>query len=270
MSARREVFAILVATIVATSTLISRLVAADAPAPATQPIAIKNSSSIDDILDALDARGKNLQDFSADVKLSNTDAASGDVTSSSGKVIFQHLPDGNARLRVSFDKKQVGNKIFPENHDYTLDGAWLVERDYQAKKEVRRQVLKPGQKLDLLKLGEGPFPLPIGQSKEDVKKLFEVKKVDAAKDDPAGTVHLLLTPKPDTAYAHKFKTIDIWVALDGAMPARIETLDANGTVDKVTDLSNVKINAGLGDKDFTQAPLPSDGWEQINEPYGEQ
>ena len=29
-------------------------------------------------------------------------------------------------------------------------------------------MLKPGEKLNLLKLGEGPFPLPIGQKKEDV------------------------------------------------------------------------------------------------------
>src|SRR5208282_426281 len=101
-------------------------------------------------------------------------------------------------IRVAFTQRQLGGKIFDAAHQYTLDNGILDDRDYLKKHENRTQVLKPGQKLDLFKLGEGPFPLPLGQKREDVLKLFDVAKVDLAPGDPAGTVHLCLTPKDGT------------------------------------------------------------------------
>ncbi|MGD1276375.1 MAG: hypothetical protein ABR964_04025 [Tepidisphaeraceae bacterium] len=238
--------------------------------PATQPAALTATSGIDQILDALDARGHNLQDFTAVVRLSDTDNSTGDSAATDGKVLFQRKGDGDARIRVAFNKKERGDQIFDVDHQYTLDDGWLVERDYQAKKEIRNQVLKPGQKMDLLKLGEGPFPLPIGQKKEDVKNLFDVGKIEPAKDDPTDTVHVRLTPRPQTQYARKFKTVDLWVDLASAMPRRIQTLDANETTIKTTDLSEVKINVGLADADFAQPALPNSGWDQIVQPYEQQ
>ena len=44
-----------------------------------------------------------------------------------------------------------------EKTEYLLDGQWLIDRNYRAKNEVKREVLKRGQKMDLFKLGEGPF-----------------------------------------------------------------------------------------------------------------
>jgi outer membrane lipoprotein-sorting protein len=227
------------------------------------------TSSVDQILDALHDRGRDLADFSALVKLSDENNATGDATVSSGKLLFQSKPGGDARIRIAFDKKQLGDKIFEQNHTYTLDGGWLVERDYDKRQEVRREVLKPGEKLDLFRLGKGPFPLPIGQKKEDVENIFDVVKVDADKDDPAGSVHLRLTPKAGTQYAHDFSSVDVWVDLRLDMPVRIETLDANQTTVKTTDFSDVKLNQGLSDKDFEEAPLPS-GWDQVSEPFDQQ
>jgi outer membrane lipoprotein-sorting protein len=240
---------------------------ADSPS-ATQP-SLSSKSSIDDILDALDARGKNLQDFTSDVKLTETDAATGDATTTDGQVLFQRKPSGDSRILVDFTKKEFGDRLQPENHQYLLADGWLVERDYDLKKEIRRQVVKPGEKIDPLKLGEGAFPLPIGQSKEDVKDQFDVTKIDPAKDDPPNTVHLQLTPRPGSKLAKDFKTIDIWVDDSSWMPQRIQTLDLNQTTMKTTDLSNVKINVGLGDKDFTQSPMPA-GSDLISEPLDEQ
>ena len=51
--------------------------------PTTQP-ALPAKSTTDDILDALDARGTNLQDFSAGVTLTDTDASTGDATINTG------------------------------------------------------------------------------------------------------------------------------------------------------------------------------------------
>jgi hypothetical protein len=151
--------------------------------PATRPQQLTSASTLDEVLDALDARGKNLRDFSASVRLSSVDNSIGSATAQTGKVFYQRNPGGDARIRVTFDKFDDGNKVMPQNHQYTLDAGWLVERNYDKKQEIRRQVLKPGEKMDPLKLGEGPFPLPIGQKKEDVKKLFDVARITPAQDD---------------------------------------------------------------------------------------
>jgi outer membrane lipoprotein-sorting protein len=142
----------------------------------------------------------------------------------------------------------------------------LVERDYNKKKETRTQVLKPGEKLDLFKLGVGPFPLPLGQKKEDVLNLFGVVKIAPDKTDPPGTVHLQLTPKKGTSFAKDFLTIDIWVDCATTMPRRIQTVDINNTSTRTTDLTNVKINAGVSDKDFQEPSLPGD-WDLVEGPY---
>jgi len=239
-----------------------------ASGPSTQSASLSPKSSVDQILDALDARGENLQDFSAKVILTDTDDSSGDSTVNTGSVVLQRKGPDDARIRVAFTKRQVGDKIFHADHQYTLDNGILDDRDYLKKHENRTQVLKPGQKLDLFKLGEGPFPLPLGQKKEDVLKLFDVAKIDPAKDDPPGTVHVRLTPKDGTQFASRFKTIDVWVDTVTAMPRRIQTDDINQTTTRTTDLSDVKINAGATDKDFAQPPVPPD-WDVVEGPYAQ-
>ena len=125
-----------------------------------------SKSSINDVLDALDARGKNLKDFSAKAVLTDTDNSTGDSTINTGSAIFQSKGNDDARIRIAFTKQQLGDKIFTVDHQYTLDNGVLDDRDYKKKHETLNQVLKPGQKLDLFKLGEGPFPLPLGQKKK--------------------------------------------------------------------------------------------------------
>jgi outer membrane lipoprotein-sorting protein len=230
----------------------------DGFAQTSQPAALTASSSLDGVLDALDARGQNLQDFSADIKLSVSDNVTGATTASIGTVVFQRLGGGDARIRVHFTKHQDGNQTTLYEHDYSLEKGVLVERDYGKKKQVNRRVLKPGQKLDLFKLGQGPFPLPLGQKKEDVEKLFDAKRIDPAADDPPNTLHIQLTPKPNSQFARDFSVIDIWVDEKDAMPIRIQTVDTNNTATKTTDLSNIRLNTGVTDQQFAAPPLPPD------------
>src|SRR5207248_3656709 len=165
---------------------------------------LDGSSDLDAILDALDARGKNLKDFSADVALHTADNRTGEDTAQIGSMNFQSKGSDDSRIKVSFDKKQMddgGKKTTVKQRlDYVLEDGWLTDRDYQKKLEVRRQVLRPGQKMNLLKLGEGPFPLPIGQDKTEVKKQFDASKVETTKDDPKDTAHVKLIPKPGSQF----------------------------------------------------------------------
>src|SRR5207253_437008 len=121
---------------------------------------LSQQSSVDDVLDALDARGQGLNSFVADVKLTETDTALGDATAHIGKVLYK--AGDSPQIRVTFDKKQSNDKPAVEDKvEYKLAGPELIERNYRTKTQTTRRVLQPGQKLNLLKLGEGPFPLPI-------------------------------------------------------------------------------------------------------------
>jgi hypothetical protein len=242
------------------------LCASWAMAQTTRPLG--KQSTVDEVLDALHARGQGLKDFVADVSLAETDALSGDTTTLLGKVYHQPSPDGQGRLRVALDAKKIGDKVDKQfRQEYVLDKGWLIDRDYKRKLQVDRQVLKPGQKLNLLKLGEGPFPLPIGQPREEVLKMFDVKKIEAQKDDPADTVHVQLVPRPSTQFEKKFATIDVWVDTASDFPRRIATDNKRAKTITTTDLADIKINSGLEDKHFTLEKV--EGWTLKSEALGD-
>jgi len=238
------------------------------PRPATPAadVAQGQQAGVDPILDALERRGRDLQSLHADVTLTETDAALGGTTSRSGWFALQNRADGSTRAHIVFDRKTVDTKASSEKIEYLLDGGKLIDRNYSRKKQSTRTILRPGEKMNLLKLGEGPFPLPIGQKRQDVLEQFDVQKIALASDDPPGTVHLQLTPKERTALARKFKTIDTWVAND--LPVRIKTLDRNESTERTTDLANLQINPPLKDADF-ELPKIDDKWDIVEESFQE-
>ena len=230
---------------------------------------LSQASSVEQILDALERRGQNLQDFTAAVTLDEIDTALGDTTSRSGTAVYQRKGEGDARIHIVFDTRRQGRKITNQKMEYLLDNGWLIERDYDRKKEVRRQILRPGEKIDLLKLGEGPFPLPVGQPRESVENSFTVTKIAAdPQNDPPGSVHVQLTPRPSTQFARKFASIDVWVDTTTEMPQRIETLDVNQTTQRRTDLKIKALNQGLTDADFQLDPTDGN-WDRHDEPYSD-
>lgn len=245
-------------------------VGADAKPPAAAVGDLNADSSIDQILDALNARGNDLKTFTANVSLEDKDPGLGTSTTQTGKVLYDNSrPNQNARIRVTFDQVNEDGKIRNEKHEYLLDGQWLTERTFREKSQIRRQVLAPGEKMNLLKLGEGPFPLPIGQPKEEVYKQFEVQKIVPSKDDPPGTVHIRLTPKPDTRFAKQFKKIEVWVDDKTHFTNRIDVVDPNGISAKSTTLTDIKVNPPLKDDDFKLEPINDKEWKLIEEPFQE-
>jgi len=247
--------------------------ASPAPAPtspgSSESKLLTADSSVDEILDALDQRGKQLEDFTADVDLTDTDVATGNDSKLIGQMKLQRLADGDSRIRVVFDKKVVNDKTKPDKSEYMLSRGWLIDRSYPDRREVRRQVLQPGQKMNLLKLGEGPFPLPLGQDKADVHKMFEVSKLATGKDDPPGTIRARLVPKRGTQFEPKFKQIDVCIDPQSRMPVKIETIDPNGVMTRTTELKNIRVNTKLSDADFQLPPIDEKQWDIHEQPFQE-
>lgn len=241
------------------------------PAPSPKPLT--PGSGIDEILDALDARGRDLKAFTADVSLTEGDPTLANEVTRRGKVLYQDRGNDKqgARLRVIFDKRETGKRSFNEKIEYLLQDGWLVDRTYEPKNiEVKRQVLRPGEKIDLLKLGQGPFPLPIGQKKDAVHEQFDVKKIAPAKDDPKNVgVHVQLAPKKGTQFERKFDVIDVWVDPKTNMPARIDTVQ--GDTVKTTILENFKPNPepALTDKDFALPAIDKGKWDLHEEAFNQ-
>jgi outer membrane lipoprotein-sorting protein len=226
---------------------------------------IAPDASVDQVLDALKVRGDTLHTFRADVTLTTVDQSTGDSSGESGTVIFQRFGDGDGRIRVDFTRSTRGDRTFVIGKHYTLQKGWLIDRDDDKKTEDRKQVTRPGEKINLLKLGDGPFPLPIGQDKQEVYKDFDVGKPAAAKDDPAGTVHIRLKPKAQADLSRHFAQIDVWVDVKTGMPVRMVTLDAAGVRAQTTDLNNVRLDVDLKDGDFDLTPV--EGYQVTEEPY---
>ena len=243
-------------------------------APGDAPAALPAKPTEDQVLDALDVRGQSLREFNAKVSMTRGDPFVGDQTTRTGQAWFQKKGEDDGRIRVMFDKRKDGKVIKDEKLEYVFDEGWLTDRDYSKQSETRRQVLKPGEKMNLWKLGEGPFPLPIGQKKEEVRKLFDVaiippEKEDAADPIPPDSIHLQLTPKKGTRYKLRFKAIDVWVDRKTDFPAQIKTAAPDESDRHVTRLQDVQINpqGGLRDADLKLREMKLDQWNVHSEPY---
>jgi len=228
---------------------------------------IAPDATVDQVLDALKVRGETLGGFTANVSMTRTDQVTATNDAESGKIVYQQSAPGTGRVRVTFLQRKEDKKIFTENHDYSLADGKLVDQDNDKKKADRKQVVKPGDKINLFQLGDGPFPLPIGQKREDVLRDFDVKLVPADKDnDPSNSVHLSLKPKAETKLARKFAQIDVWADRKTGMPVRIVSADADGQATQTVELKDANLDAQLSDKDF-ELPATGPGWDVVEEPY---
>jgi hypothetical protein len=237
--------------------------AADAQPAAPAAAADAALPTADALLEMLHQRGQDLTAFTADVTMAESDAGLTKIYT--GKAWFERKPEAT-RFRISFTKWSDGEKEYDEGQDYLLDGAWLVDRNYRQRIEVRRQVLKPGQKMDLLKLGEGPFPLPIGQKPEDVKAQFDVAVRKPRKSDPAGTHRLQFIPRQGTELADRFESIDVNVDPATRMPVRVKTIEKKNQAERTTDLRNMQVNPKVTDADFKLPALNAANWNVKEEP----
>jgi hypothetical protein len=217
-----------------------------------------DDAQVGTLLQALHQAGTQLTSLAADVSLADIDPDLGDQTTRRGTLVLQRLPDGDTRLRVSLVEKITGNRTTPEQRDVVLQGSQLIDRDHRTKKQTTRQVRKPGEKVDLFKLGQGPFPLPVGQSPDEVHAQFDVTPGQLPDT-------VVLSPKPDTALSKKFKQIIVSVNLPTGLPSRIETIDPNESSRTIATLSNVRINQSVNDTEFILPQIDEKEWNLVDE-----
>lgn len=233
------------------------------PALALLTLTAVARADVNAALNALHDSGANLKSLAADISLKTVSGDFNDENTKIGTFLLQKLPGGDTRIRASFTERRSGtNKIVKDRRDYVLAGPDLIERDYQAKKQTTRQIREPGQKLDLFKLGEGPFPLPVGQAREDVLKDFDVEELP--NNDKAVLAVIKLSPKPATALADKFKSITVKIDRETKLPTEIKTVDKQQIDQNTATLTKIRVNDAIGDKAFDLEPIDSKEWNLVS------
>ena len=117
---------------------------------------------------------------------------------------------------------------------------------------TERQVAPPGSNFDPLKLGEGPFPIPLGQPKAEVLKRFRVEDLDRS-DAPLLTSlppcrGLRLVPLPGTDFAKDTAAVEVWYEPETLSPLGLVIRQVNGDRTAVRLIKPAR-NAGLADAD---------------------
>jgi len=204
------------------------------------------------LLDQLEASGKSLDAFTADLKFIVVEALEGDRVIRDGTMVYRVDDDRIGKsFAILFDARTVNKRKREDKKHYIFSGRWFAEIDPEEKLFIKREVVAKGERFDPLKLGEGPFPLPIGQSRAEVLERFDVSWAELPENGALaklrGVVEVdgfTLVPKPETTYAEEVARLDLFYARDTGLPVGIHMIAPNGD-DKTVRLDNARRNPVL-------------------------
>lgn len=256
--------------------------AATEPADAT-PAAAPDAAPIrtaDDLLLALEREGDGIRTLRAGIRYQREFAVAGDIQTRTGTLFYRSEPasaSGPDRraFAVNFDTMQVGGVLHRDREMvYIFDGSWVVEKHPRERQFIKRRVVPEGQAFDPLRLGEGPFPIPIGQKRADIVERFEATLVPVEEGLPDDelvdfaarhtTFQLHLVPRPAFARELELTEVRIWYQQSGEGPLRLlprmawtKTADED---ESVVQLINVRFNEPLPDG-VMDTDAPGEGWD---------
>jgi len=253
--------------------------AAEAPAA---PAAAGEIRTADDLLAALERADVGLRTLTAEIRFTKTFEIAGDEQVRQGRIAFADErsgvdgAEGARKFAVRFDSLRVGDRVEEGSKTIVFDGVSLVEMDAESKTFIRRRVVRDGERMDPLKLGEGPLPLPIGQKREEILRRYDAMLLGSAEglegeDERAtadlarfarGAHQLRLTPRADVAAGEDLTEIRLWYTPEdggGLLPRMARTVNRAGDVSLV-QLRKVVRNGAVpaGMLDVGEAPA---GWD---------
>jgi outer membrane lipoprotein-sorting protein len=223
-----------------------------AQAPTSAPSAEPSAASVDprvaSILDRLEAKGKAIKGVKCRViyryvtiePIESAQTKEGDLWYARG--------EPNAKFSVHFQKLIADGIEKPTGEYFAFDGQWLTERNDRSRTIVRREMVRPGEHIDLFEIGKGPFPLPFGQKRADILKNFKVSLEKFTLGDPLKTDHLHCVPLPNSALADRYSRVEMYIERSLDLPIRIVT-------ERLSDGN--RIEADFKDIDTNDAPAGS-------------
>ena len=250
--------------------------------PATSPSAI---TTADELLIALETADKDLTTFESSLVYTKSpnELIGGSPETRKGKLWFFSRPtppEPNApapapdappaasqRLfQVEFLTLELDNARRDDRQIWIFDGTWLVEKNFEQRLVHRRQVVRPGEKVDPLAIGSGPLPIPIGQKREKILERFDAALAPTTEGAPelahklvAETHQLHLKPKRGTQEARDYREVRIWYRSGDLLPRLARATHKDGSVTEIL-LADMKVNKDLAETVFdTTTPK---GWDE--------
>lgn len=240
----------------------------------------------EELLTALETAGNGMKTFAAEISYARklSEIEGGETQERTGRLVFDQTPPSGdeklplRRFRVDFEKLRVDNRVRDERQSFIFDGQWLAEVRPVEKQVMRRRVVKDGKRFDPLAIGEGPFPIPIGQKKSKILERFEAElvhpedgwgDVSTAKfpsEALADTYQLKLTPREGTAEHRQYETVRVWYIKDSLLPRMAWTDERNGESTEVF-LRGMRLDEALegGETVFDTKPPP--GYDEVIAEY---
>lgn len=207
--------------------------------PATQPVAGEKPSSgdpvVDDILDRLETKGQAIKGLASQLTYRYVVVEPIEQEQvKEGELLFARA-EPNSKFLIHFTKLTADGIPTPRGEYFLFDGEWLTERNDKARTIIRRQIVRPGERVDPFKLGQGPFPLPFGQKRADILSNFKVTLAPFELGDPRNTQHLHCVPRPHTELAQKYTRVEIYVDKSLELPVRVVT-------ERIADASRIEVD----------------------------
>lgn len=238
---------------------------------ASEPRTFKDAA---ELLTALEIADRDIRTFASEIRYTRLFEIQGDVQTRIGKLYFKTDPPREtsaaandsgmvpARRRwvaVRFTEMIVGGRRDKQEQVWVFDGEWLVEKNPTERQFIKRRMVRSGETYDPLRVGEGPFFVPVGQKREDMEVYFtaELREVSDGLSDAydesrdamlralgrnlEGTVQLMLTPKPGLRQVQDFALIRVWYDARTLLPRASMSIDPLGDID-VFELFRVDVN----------------------------
>lgn len=197
-----------------------------------------------------------------------------------------------ARFRLHLDRLFVNGRPRAQDRSYIYDGRWLAERLDDQRVFIRREISpdpttptatptptpsepsseasgggslnKPSGSRDPLKLGEGPFPLPLSMDRRELQSRFHIEMIDdfegTAAPDEEPPVHLRLTPRE--TFRSESAQIDIWYDPDTHLPQRVEAIDDFESQNQsIFILTDPDLQPDLDPDTFDTTPPAQEDWD---------
>ena len=249
--------------------------AADANAPAaaatttSAPAEVVSEAAMK-ILRELEAAGDKYRTIRANLDYEVVNLVLGDSEKRTGWVAYSKGDDDKTptRFRVAFKTlKQGAGAEFEELVDYAFDGQWLTDAKHKIKNITLYQLAAAGQKVEPLRIGRGPFPLPFGQKAADMVKYFIPSTRPPVQSDPNGTIYLRLLTRPQYDAELPTTRMEMWIDAKTYLPVRLKSRDKNKAVTTVT-FKDILTNKAV-DEGVLRIPHPFD-YEVIRRPFAKE
>ncbi|MCK5114742.1 MAG: hypothetical protein KAR11_08280 [Phycisphaerae bacterium] len=223
---------------------------------ATSPTAPTTTKPVFDpaavaILDRLEAAGEKYTTLQSNVVMNARSPLTGDDTTRTGSVAYQKGDTKNpSKFRITFQTlQQDDDPKMKEKIDYIFDGEFLTEDNYKLKTRTQYQLAAKGKKVEPLKIGQGPFPMPFGQKKTDMLKFFIPITRKTTSKDPKNTDYIKLIPNAKNKEAMNFIRLEMWIDKKTNLPVKIVTKSKNRDIRTVT-FAKTKTTAKIDPKLF--------------------